>query len=156
MAISLNTLRSAKQTSIHGRRLALDNNDFIVGPKGLREQVLELTSASTAQTLVNYGLTMINVTSAVTTATNTFTIPVPTPGARVRYGQGVNGTTSTQGSTAIQLSRVSTAFYIESSEGTTGVAVLLPFGTVVDLVGITTDKYQVSGRSGSLTIAGAT
>ena len=156
MAITLTTLRSQKQTSIHGRRAALDNNDYLVGPKALREQFLELTSASTAQVLAGFGNTLICVTSAVTTATNTWTIPNPTPGARVFYGAGVHGTTSTQGSTAIQLSRASTAFYIFSSEGTTGVAVCLPFGTFVELEGMTTDAYVVNGRTGSMSIVGAT
>lgn len=155
MAISLNTLRSAKQTSIHGRRLALDQQDFLVGPKGLREAVVELTSASTAQTLGNYGFNQINVTSAVTTATNAFFIPNPTPGSRVSYSQGVSGTTSTQGSTSIALQRATTAFYIESSEGTTNIGVLLPFGTVVELLGMTTDRYKVANRVGVATTLAA-
>ena len=148
MAISLNTLRSAKQTSIHGRRLALDNNDYIVGPKGLREPVFELTSASTAQTLAGYGLTVINVTSAVTTATNSFFLPNPTPGLRFSVRSGVRGTTSTDGSTAIMLGRPSTAFYIESSVDTSCVAVLLAKGNAVDLEGISTGYYNVVGGVG--------
>lgn len=152
MAISLNTLRSAKQTSIHGRRLALDVNDFLVGPKGVREAVTELTSGTTDQTLPNYGLTQINATSANTTATNAYFIPNPTPGVSVRYAHGVDGTTSTQGSTSVALQRATTAFYIESSEGTTNIGVLLPFGTMVELTGMTTARYKVTARSGSLGI----
>lgn len=156
MAISLNTLRSQKQTSVHGRRLALDNNDFVVGPVGVRLPVFELTSASTAQTLAGYGNTLINVTSAVTTGTNTFVIPTPIPGARVGYSAGVRGTTSTQGSTAIELCRVNSNFTLKASEGTTMVAVLLPFGTGVDLLAITTDAYQVVTREGLMSLVGAT
>lgn len=156
MAISLNTLRSQKQTSIHGRRLALTQDDYLVGPKGYKEPVFELTSASTAQTLAGYGLTMINVTSAVTTGTNTFTLPSPVPGSRMRVGQGVRGTTSTQGSTAIEIAQSSGSVYFKSSEGTTMVAALLPFGTVITLEALTTDCWQVTGRSGLLSLVGAT
>lgn len=154
MAISLQTLRSAKITSVHGRRLALDNNDFVVGPKGFREPVFELTSASTAQTLSNHGLTVINVTSAVTTATNSFFLPNPVPGARITVRSGVRGTTSTDGSTAIMLGRASTAFYIESSVDTSCVAALLARGNAITLEGITTGYYNVvSGVGLPLTIA---
>ena len=143
MAISLQTLRSAKITSIHGRRLALDNNDFLLGPKGFREPVFELTSASTAQTLSNHGLTVINVTSAATSATNSFFLPNPVPGARITVRSGVRGTTSTDGSTCIMLGRASTAFYIESSIDTSCVAVLLARGNAVTIEGITTGYYNV-------------
>ena len=152
MAISLNTLRSAKQTSIHGRRLALDQADFLVGPKGFREPVFELTSASTAQTLSGYGLTVINVTSAVTTATNSFFLPNPTPGQRYTVRSGVRGTTSTDGSTCIMLGRPSTAFYIESSVDTSCVAVLLARGNAIDLEGISTGYYNAVGGYGLPTL----
>ena len=142
MAISLQTLRTAKVTSIHGRRLAIDKDDFVVGPKGLREPVFELTSASTAQTLSNHGLTVINVTSAVTSATNSFFLPNPIPGARITVRSGIRGTTSTDGSTCIMLGRASTAFYIESSVDTSCVAVLLAKGNGITLEGITTGYYN--------------
>ena len=143
MAITLNTLRSAKQTSIHGRRLALDKDDYLVGPRGLREQVEELTSASTAQTLSAYGLTVINVTSAVTTGTNSFFLPNPVPGARKTIRAGVRGTTSTDGSTAIMIGRASTAYYIESSIDTSCVATLLARGNAITLEGIASGYYNV-------------
>ena len=142
MAINLQTLRGQKKTSIHGRRLALDANDALVGPIAYREPVFELTSASTAQTLAGYGLTIINVTSAVTTATNSFFLPNPTPGQRMTVRSGVRGTTSTDGSTAIMLGRASTAFYIESSVDTSCVAALLAKGNAITLEGNTTGYYS--------------
>ena len=148
MAISLTTLRGSKQTSIHGRRVALDQSDFLVGAKGFREPVFELTSASTAQTLSNHGLTVINVTSAVTTATNSFFLPNPVPGGRITVRSGVRGTTSTDGSTAIMLGRASTAFYIESSVHTSGVAALLAKGEAITLEGITTGYYNAIAGMG--------
>lgn len=154
MAISLQTLRGQKNTSIHGRRLALDREDNVVGPTGYREAVFELTSASTAQTLSKYGMTEINATSANTTATNAYFIPNPTPGLSVKFSNGVAGTTSTQGSTSLALQRATSAFYIDSSEGTTMVAALLPFGSAITLTGMTTDRYKVTGRSGSLGLTG--
>lgn len=39
MAYSLNTLRSQRITSIHGRRLGLDSNGYLVGPPGSRTQI---------------------------------------------------------------------------------------------------------------------
>lgn len=148
MSISLTTLRGERNTSIHGRRLALDRNDFITGPKGLREPVFELTSASTAQTLNNHGLTVINVTSAVTTATNAWFLPDPVPGGKVTIRSGIRGTTSTDGSTAIAIQRASTNFYIESSVHTSGVAVLLAKGNAVTLAGISTGYYNAVGGIG--------
>jgi hypothetical protein len=160
MAISLQTLRGQRKTSIYGRRLGLaagnvTGEEWLQGMTGVKQPVTELTSGSTSQTLVQ-GFTAINVTSAVTTGTNTFLLPLPVPGARVTYSQGVAGTTSTQGSTAIALIRPSTAFVIESSEGTTNTTVLLPFGTAVELMGMSTARYKVSGRSGLLTVNGTT
>jgi len=152
MAISLQTLRGQKKTSIHGRRLALDSDDNLVGVTGYREATFELTSASTAQTLSKFGLTVINVSSLATSATNRFTIPNPTPGLRVTYASGARGSTSGAGSTAIALQRASTAFYIQSSNGSTGIGVLLAAGNAITLEGVSTNLYMAVGGLGLPTV----
>ena len=150
MAQSLETLRNNIVTHVFGRRLGLHQDDTIVGPKDLKRAVQDLTSASTATALNNYGIVNINVTSAATTAAGgVFLLSNPIPGVAVEIYSGVKGTTSTQGSTSVALLRPSTAFLLLSSEGTTNVAAQIAFGMGVRLIGITTDAYQIGQRSGS-------
>ena len=67
MALSLAQLRAKIQTSIHGRRMGLDNDDCVSGPKGMRQTVTAATSASTGTQLPNYGI--ITLTSTETGGT---------------------------------------------------------------------------------------
>lgn len=59
MAQSLNTLRNNIVTSIHGRRLGLDVNDFLIGSKPIPNIVEDLTSTSSGSSNVasNHGIT---------------------------------------------------------------------------------------------------
>lgn len=93
MAYVLETLRSEKIVSIHGRRLALDADDFLIGPKGLRHPITEdiaglgsaatIAASGTGTTLANHGLTRI-VSSAGSSANTgfAFTLQAPKPGVR--------------------------------------------------------------------------
>lgn len=154
MAQSLETLRNNVQTSIFGRRLGLDDADFIVGPKEVKGVVQDLTSGSTATTLNAYGTIVARITGVATTASGgVFILPNPVPGIGINLCYANTSQAATAGSTAIAFLRGSTAFYIQSSIGSTGVAVLLPQGTWARLLGISTDAYHFTGAIGS-TVAG--
>ena len=65
MALSLTTIRNSKLVSIHGRQIALDKDDYVVGPIGGPLKVIEdKTSAdSTATAFVGYGVTKLELTT---------------------------------------------------------------------------------------------
>lgn len=166
MAISLVSIRSGRQTSIYGRRLALARQsgvagaaaeEYLVGMNDVKRPVTELSSGSTGTSISPSAVTNINVTSAATTATGgAFLLSNPQPGVSCFVGTGVSGTTSTQGSTAIALIRPSANVAIESSEGSTMAAILLAYGNVVRLLGMSTARYKVVARSGAVTLTGTT
>lgn len=75
MAYSLETIR-ATQTSLYGRRLGIDANDYLGGPKGLKLQIQDLTTVGgTAQ---NYGYA--NCLASGSSVTNSYTMESPQPG----------------------------------------------------------------------------
>ena len=51
----LEDIRSSLITSIFGRRAGLDSDEFWAGPKDIRKQVLDLTTASTGTAIPNHG-----------------------------------------------------------------------------------------------------
>lgn len=150
MAQSLETLRSKSIVSVHGRSLGIDNADYLVGPKGIKGVVQDLTSGSTATTLNAYGTIVARITGVATTASGgVFILPNPVPGVAIDISYANTSQGATAGSTAIAFLRGSTAFYIQSSIGSTGVAVLLPQGTWARLLGISTDAYSFAGAFGT-------
>ncbi|MHB0965511.1 MAG: hypothetical protein ACYC36_03565 [Bellilinea sp.] len=157
MAQSIETLRNKILTSIHGRRLGLDSDETIVGPKDVKRAVQDLTSGSTGTTLNAYGLIVARISGAATTAAGgVFILPNPIPGVAIDLSYAGTSQGATAGSTAIAFLRGSTAFYIQSTVGTTGVAVLLPQGTWARLLGVSTDLYHFQGTIGtSITSAAA-
>lgn len=93
MAYTLNQLRAVRKTSVHGRRLGLDANDFIVGPIGMRLPIDDVSGlgsaavasgAATGTSVPYYGITRV-VSSAGSTANTGFayTLQAP-PGPGVR------------------------------------------------------------------------
>lgn len=156
MAQSLETLRSNNVTSLWGRRLGLQFDETIAGTKDIKRAVQDLTSASTATTLNNYGLIVARITGVATTAAGgVFILPNPIPGVAIDIAYANTSQAATAGSTAIAFLRGSTAFYIQSSIGSTGVAVLLPQGQWARLLGLTTDAYMFTGSIGSSILGGA-
>jgi hypothetical protein len=148
MAQSLETLRRSVLTSIYGRRAGLSNDEFFVGAKDVKVAVQDLTSASTGTALNNYGSVNISGTSLLTSA-QIFLLSNPVPGVSVQINNvRANATAGTSGSTALAISRPSTAFYIESSEASTGVGIVISEGASVILTGLSTAKYIVAARSG--------
>jgi hypothetical protein len=127
MAFSLNSLRQSIATSIFGSRLGLDSNDFVVGPKGHRVQIEDLST--TAVTVANHGM------SRVITSGSTIGLPV------VGGFKYLSVTSTSTGSAQFLSSGCS---ILAASDGTTKAVVnLLGQGGVVTLFGITTAAWQV-------------
>lgn len=149
MAQSLETLRSNNLTPIYGRRLGLQLDETLAGPKDLKLAVQDLTSASTGTALNNYGIVNIAGTSLLTSG-QIFLLSNPIPGIPVVINNvRANSTGGSSGSTAVAIERPSTAFYIRSSEGSTGVGIVLDQGASITLMGVSTDAYQAIGGRGA-------
>jgi hypothetical protein len=156
VAQSLETLRSNNLTPVYGRRLGLQLDETLAGPKDIKRVVQDLTSGSTATAANNYGVVVARITGVATTASGgVFILSNPIPGVAVDLCYANTSQGATAGSTAIAFLRGSTAFYIQSSVGSTGVAVLLPQGTWARLVGMSTDAYHLQTQLGSSILGGA-
>ena len=157
MAQSLETLRSKILTSIHGRRLGLDSDETIVGPKAIKRTVQDLTSAAAA-TINNHGTVVLRHTGVPTTANQAaYTLSNPIPGVEVQINYAQSSAAATAGSTAVAFIRGSTAFYIQSTDGSTGVAVLVAQGGAFTLRGLSTDLYMfIRHGTSAAVVVGAT
>ena len=154
MAQSLETLRNNIVTHIYGRRLGLAQDETLIGSKDIKRAVQDLTSASTATAANNYGLVVARISGSMTTATANFLLSNPIPGVAVDIVYAGTSQGATAGSTGIAFSRPTTAFYIQSSVGTTGVAVLIANGGSARLLGISTDAYALQSGSIAATVTG--
>lgn len=72
--------RNRIRTSIHGARLALDDDNALVGPIGLREAVT--TQGSTATNMPAHGITYVGAAAA-----STYILDTPIPGLQKRIFQ---------------------------------------------------------------------
>lgn len=154
MAQLLETLRSSIIDSIKGRKLGLDKDETIVGPKALKSAVQDLTSASSATAVNAYGVVAARISGVPTTASGgVFLLSNPIPGVTVDLCYLQTSQAASAGSTAIAFLRGSTAFYIQSSGGSTGVAVLLAFGNRAQLLGVSTDAYMMGFMSSTAGVA---
>lgn len=136
-AISLTTLRSSILTSIYGRRLGLDKDEAMVGPKNFKRPITAATSDTTATALPNYGYL-----SVVTTTDDTWTLTDPYFGAEVTIMTGSSST----GIHSINLGN-SVAYSTQGIAGST--VVLSGMGAAISLLGISTAIWQVISRAGS-------
>lgn len=155
MAQSLETLRNNNVTSLWGRRLGLQMDETLAGVKDIKRVVQDLTSASTGSALNNHGIVNIAGTSLLTSG-QVFLLSNPIPGVPVVINNvRSNSTGGSSGSTALAILRPSTAFYIASSEASTGVSVIINEGGSLTLMGVTTDRYQaIGGRGVAAVISG--
>jgi hypothetical protein len=134
MAQSLDQARSKIKTSIHGRRLGLDNDEMLVGVKAIRHVVTNGTSDTTGTALPNHGLV-----SVVTTTDDSWILTDPIPGVPVRL---VSGSTSTGVHTVTCAAAV-----IHSTNGIEGASVLLKgAGAHAELTGLTTAAWSLTSR----------
>ena len=137
MAYSLSQLRNLIITSIYGRRLGLDVNENIIGPKVLKRPVAAGTSDTTGTNLPNYGYS-----SVVTTTDDTWVLDNPYVGAEVTLMTGSSST----GLHQINLGG-SVCYSTQGIAGST--VVLTGMGGSITLLGISTAIWQVIGRAGS-------
>ena len=136
-AKTLDALRGNIVTSVHGRRLGFDVDEFMVGSKGFRHVVTVATSATTGTALPNHGVVAINSSNA-----RTWSITDPEPGCEVKI---VSVSSST-----LSFTITPAAATFATSGGSTGAsAILQGGGTGVVLVGITTGLYAAMSSPGS-------
>lgn len=135
MAITNDGLRKLIKTSVHGRRLGLDQTEHLVGPKGLRYAITAATSASTGTQLPNHGHITITSSSA-----KTWQIADPVPGCEVSI---------TLISSAIPTCTITpaNATFVSSGSSTGASLAMQGGGTSVTLVGISTGVYANKGAS---------
>lgn len=137
MAYSLESLRSAIMTSIFGRRLGLDRDENLVGPKLLKRAVTAATSDTTGTALPNHGYC-----SVVTTTDDTWTLSAPYTGAEVTLMTGSSST----GVHSINTTNAT----IYSTVGIAGSTVVLTgAGAAITLLGLSTSVWQVISCAGS-------
>jgi len=139
MALSLEQIRQTMQTSVHGRRLGIDPNDFLIGSKDIVGQVTNATSSTTATTLPNYGYN-----SVVTTAGDTWTLQSPKVGVKVWIGTA-SASTKTHTITPTGATVYSTNGIASSS------IVLHGPGAFIELVGLTTSKWGIVSKTPTTT-----
>ena len=140
---TLQGLRSQLITSIKGRRLALDPNDYLVGPRDLRVQIegfssggSTITSTAVATPLSAWGVSMVGASAA--SGTTLYTLAAPVPGVRKTLfvpttGYAVIGTTAAGAFICSTASVTSTYGYITCTGK----------GGVCELVGLTTALWGV-------------
>lgn len=137
MALSLETLKNGILTSIHGRRLGLDKDETLVGPKHMKRQVTDATSDTTGTALPNHG-----INSVVTSTNDTWTLTDPYGGAEVTL---ITGSSSTGIHTI-----TCAAATIRSTNGIAGANVVLTgAGASMSLLGISTGVWATVGSHGS-------
>jgi hypothetical protein len=146
---TLENLRNSILTSIYGRRLGLDANECLVGPKALTQAVVtSLTSDSSGSTINAYGITAINATTLSTMVLN---LPNPIPGVGLTVIQGYGQNASTVVSSATYL-KCQSSQTINSSLGSTYAIVLVSSRAAVELVGLTTAQWQLKSITNSTNI----
>lgn len=143
MAITIQGLASKILTSIHGRRLGIDPDGFLVGSKPIRHQVSNATSDTTGTNIPNNGFHTVS-----TTTNDTWTLTDPVAGCEVTIQ---TATTSTGNHVVVPADAT-----IVSTNGVAGSSVIMQgVGAGITLRGISTSQWILTSRTGSTT-AGAT
>ena len=137
MAQTLDAARSRSKTSVHGRRLGIDRDEFLVGVKGIINVVTEATSATTGTNLPNHGLV-----SVVTAAARTWVLNDPVIGVQVELATGST-------STAAHTISCDNATIVSSQSSTFGAVVLTGGAAGVILKGLSTAVWLLTSRSGT-------
>lgn len=143
MAYLLETLRAQRKTSIHGRRLALDKDDYLVGPADLRTQVEDQQSTAGTSMPPN-GITRILTTGS--SQCGIYPLAAPVIGARKKI-------VLMSSSTGCQLVKASgSALFYGCSVSTVGSTVInfLGRGANVTLEAVSSIAWQLMGSLSSL------
>ena len=137
MALSFTTIANNIKTSIHGRRLGLDHDDCIAGPKHVKRQITEGTSStqSGVASLANNGVVTLSGSNA-----STFALTDPYIGAELTL---TNITTSVK-------TIIPAAATIISSNGIAGSTMTLTgIGAGFQMHGISTSQWLVTSKTAS-------
>lgn len=164
MAQSLEQIRSANLTSIYGRRLGVNANDFLGGPKDIKKATQSIGSStnssasSTGTEILNYGITSLAVaTEAATTGSSygttevggVFALAAPEPGVeKLIY-------TASQHSTmliSVQFSTGVTGQNTSAGSSFGGLSFNAP-GQWVRLIGLSTAKWLMAGIATGASLA---
>lgn len=137
MALSLDTLRSKIITSLFGRRLGFDVDQFLVGTKQVRQQIHDATSDTTGTNIPNHGFASVE-----STTDDTWKLTDPVPGCQVTL---FTQTTSTGVRTVSPVSAV-----IVTTAGAAGSTISMSErGAYITLMGVTTGIWKEIARSSS-------
>lgn len=129
---TLEGLRSDILTSIFGRRLGLDINEFLVGPKDHKVPVTAATSATSGTIIPNYGFTtLLSATGLIP-----WQLQAPEPGVRKEL--------TATGSAAGVVTLVSGTFQTSASSTQTALTFSSSYANTVSLMGISTSVYEIS------------
>jgi hypothetical protein len=140
MALTLTTIQNSILTSIHGRRLGLDANARLVGPRGRVEEIEDINTTA-ATTASAFGITQV-FTSGSTQGPTQHNLPAPVAGVEKVI---VMRSTST-GSQQFLSTPNGAAIY--SSAGTTANAInFVGPGGYVQLIGISSTIWVVKAHS---------
>ena len=138
MAQSLDTLRNNAVTSIHGRRLGLQQDETLVGARDLKLAIEDIQS-TVPTTALAYGVTRV-LTSGSSQGPVQHFLPAPIPGVRKYISMQTTSTGSQQ-----FLSTANGASILAASDGTTkGVINFRGPGGAVQLIGLTTAVWGVT------------
>lgn len=149
MALLNEALRNLLMTSIFGRRLGLDSNDYIVGPRDIRNQIEDLTTVPS--TVAAWGVSRVTATGSSQGPVQ-FTLPAPVPGIQKILLLNTTSTGSFQ-----FLSTAAGASILAASDGTTkGVVNLIGQGGSVTLEAVTSAIWAVVGTSGGVSYTTST
>lgn len=147
-------LQNSILTSIYGRRLGLNKNEFVVGPKDLAKATQDIgtgtTASSTGTEILNYGITSLAVaTAAATTGSSygttevagTFALAAPEPGVeKLIYTASSHSTMLI----SVQFSTGVTGFNTSNGSTFGGLSFNAP-GQWAKLVGLSTSKWLMAG-----------
>lgn len=141
MALSIEQLKNQILTSLFGRRIGFDKNDYLVGPKGLRDAVEDI-STTAATSALPYGVT--RVLTSGSSQTGSYTLQAPA-GEGVRKTLCLNST-----STGGQQFTATNATIYAASDGTSKAVVnLFAPGAAVTLVAVSTARWIVESLTGT-------
>ena len=139
MAQSLETLRGKNVTPIFGRRLGLQFDETLAGPKELKLAIEDITS-TVPTTALAYGVTRVRTSGSSQGPTQHF-LPAPIEGVRKYIAMNTTSTGSQQ-----FLSTANGASILAASDGTTkGVLNFRGPGGSVQMLGLTSAIWAVIG-----------
>ena len=136
MALLIETLRNAYKTSLYGRRIGLDANDYIVGPPGMRVQVEDITTTA-ATSASPFGIT--RVLTSGSSQTGSYTLQAPIVGVTKTL---LLNSTSTGGQ---QFTMTGATVYNATAGTSSAVVNLYAPGASVQLTAVATDRWIVTG-----------